>query len=649
MNRRPIKRMADMKKQVRIIVLLMILTCTCYANAFGGTLDIVKKRGFVKVGLLCERAGFLSMDQKGQLSGMDIDIAKAIAAAVLGNHRKVKFTSLTSVQLFPVMASGAVDVLLRVRVGTLSAPQRLKFLTTQPYFFDGQGFMVHEKSGINSILGLKNKRFCILLNSAAGENAYRYLISKGVHTKKITIANKGRLSRSFMVGQCDCMTDDVTSLARMRLQSGSLNKFVILPGTITKKEYAPMVRRDSDTWKEVVHYAVMALIKAEEFGITSKNVYQKLSDPHLGVKRFLGAKDGYGRKLGLSNRFAYNIIKSVGNYGEIYDRHFGKNSRLKLDRGSNALSINRGKMFSRGFDDDTPYNPDLPGTEARGPVFGTPPGPGNGKSAKLYVNKLAIVIGIADYQDLQPADQTINKNITDLKYSENDAKDFISFLSNDNRSGGNWKIKPLIGKNATTENVKNSLADVLGNAKKDDLVYIFFAGHARRSPSDASEIYLLTYDFKYDNSYSGVWYEWLKKKIIRSKARNIIAFIDACRSGTVGFGSRGGDAPDHDLLGEIAGLKGFKAIFTSGTGSEPAYEDDKLKNGIFTHFLLRGMKGEAKNRDNDIFVDLGELEDFVASEVRKYTQKDKTIGQQKPKLWSSDGLIPEEFPVALRK
>ncbi len=285
---------------------------------------------------------------------------------------------------------------------------------------------------------------------------------------------------------------------------------------------------------------------------------------------------------------------------------------------------------------------------SRGGQFGAPRVSSGSRNTWKYAKKHAIVIAVSDYQSLvSPNEAHIPGTMVDLKYAEHDGRDIIDFLKNDERSGGDWRIHSLIGPVASTSNVKQTVADVLSNARAEDLIYIFFSGHARSSPTDPSEVYLLTQDFVDDDGYSGVDYGWIRRKIADSSARNIIAFIDACRSGTVGF-ARGSGRPDHDLLGEIQGLMGSKVVFTSGTGAQLAYEDEALKNGVFTYYLLKGLQGEAENTDNDAFVDLEELEEYVIERVNDFTRKHKNMNRQKPRLWEHEGLVPLEFPVSLR-
>jgi outer membrane protein assembly factor BamB len=327
--------------------------------------------------------------------------------------------------------------------------------------------------------------------------------------------------------------------------------------------------------------------------------------------------------------------------------------KTDLEAEPRDMAVANGRLYvSLGWSGLVAYENQAPVEQtpaARGGIFGTQTDTDNTGTVKAYAKKHAIVIGISDYQDLNPIDsEVISGKIVDLKYAKKDAEDIVTFLRDDPKSGGNWEIHALLGPEATENNIKSKIGMVLNDAGADDLVYLFFCGHARRSPLDPSEVYLLPYDFKYQEGYSGIDYDWVKKRILRCGARNIIAFIDACRSGTIGF-ARGSEPPDQEMLGEIKGLKGFKAIFTSGTGSQVAYEDSKLGNGVFTHFLLKGLRGDAQNTDDDIFVDLGEIEEYVTRSVKDYTDKHLHMNPQTPRIWSHDGLMSNEFPVALRK
>jgi WD40 repeat protein len=262
-----------------------------------------------------------------------------------------------------------------------------------------------------------------------------------------------------------------------------------------------------------------------------------------------------------------------------------------------------------------------------------------------YRNKYAVIIGISDYKSL--SSKPAMNSLSDLKYCHNDAAKFRDFITDNKRSGGDWKCTYLVDSNATKRNVDDALTNTLTNAKRNDLVYIFFSGHGRCHPEDPDKVFLLTYDFEPDYHRSGFSYDDLQGLIKESKAEHIIAFIDACKSGTIGFkggGSEGGF--NQDVLGnKINQLPENKVIFTSGRSTQVSWEDDDFRMGIFTHFLVRGLSGEAPEYRNSNFVNLGELEKYVITNVEAHT-KNKIL--QKPQLFEASGLINEDFPVAIR-
>lgn len=271
-----------------------------------------------------------------------------------------------------------------------------------------------------------------------------------------------------------------------------------------------------------------------------------------------------------------------------------------------------------------------------------------GTDYKEYGKKYAIVIGISDYKELKPESQERDKTrLFDLQYADDDARDFIKFLKSKEKSGGDWVIYSFIGEKAKTEDIRRKLDDVLTLCKSIDLLYIFFSGHGRSTPYDPSEIYLLTCDFKYEDYYDGIPYSWLRNKIEESPAEHIISFIDACRSGTIGFARGGANRPDTRFMGELSVTIPNKVIFTSGRGSQQAFECDKLRNGVFSYFLVEGLNGKAQDVDNDSFVDLSELSDYVEDKVKSYTSLKKKMNVQIPTLWERKGLIANDFPLAI--
>ncbi|MDO5970072.1 caspase family protein [Flavivirga aquimarina] len=272
-----------------------------------------------------------------------------------------------------------------------------------------------------------------------------------------------------------------------------------------------------------------------------------------------------------------------------------------------------------------------------------------GDSYNEYGKKYAIVIGIADYKDL--LSKSIEKSkikLTDLQYAEKDASEFIDFLNNTEKSGGNWIIKKFIGNSAKKSDILKSIDYILTGTKPNDLVYIFFSGHARNTPYDLSEVYLLPYDFEYDDDYSGISYDWLRKKIESSNSEHVIAFIDACRSGVIGYAKGGDNRPNYQYMGKLNTTIPNKIIFTAGRGSQQAFEDSKLQNSVFTYFLLKGLYGEATDKDKDGFIDISELRDYVEEKVRKYTSNKTNMNVQIPMLWERKGFIADDFPVSIK-
>jgi uncharacterized caspase-like protein len=269
-----------------------------------------------------------------------------------------------------------------------------------------------------------------------------------------------------------------------------------------------------------------------------------------------------------------------------------------------------------------------------------------------YGKKYAIIIGIADYKNLSEKTKA-EGGLTDLKYADKDAEAFKKFLETKELSGSNkWEIKSFVNKEATSIEVDKALTGVLTNANARDLIFIFFSGHGRSHPQREQDVYLLTYDFEESNYRSGFDYEKLISLIRGSKTEHIIAFIDACRSGVIGIGGKGGTEGtfNQDFLKErLKDIPENKIVFTAGSGTQRAWEDETWDLGVFTHFLLKGLQGEAEEQKNPNFVDLGELGTYVRQEVEKHTSNNKSMARQTPDFQDVRGLTNEEFPVAIRR
>jgi general L-amino acid transport system substrate-binding protein len=330
-------------------VLAMIAVFALIGSVSAGTLDDVKAKGFIQAGVNGDLFGFGKPDEKGVWKGLDVDTARAIAAAVFGDADKVKYTPLTAKTRFTALQSGEIDVLTRNCTQTLSRDTALGLDFCQVNYYDGQGFLVSKKLGVKSAKELDGASVCVLPGTTTELNVADYFRSNGMKMKPVVIENTAELAKAFFAGRCDCLTSDASQLAGTRAVAPNPKDYTILPQIISKEPLAPAVRHGDNQWKDIVNYSVLAMINAEELGITSKNVDEMLKSTDPRVMRFLGVTEGNGKALGLDEKFAYNIVKQVGNYGEVFERNVGVNTPLGIERGLNALWTDGGLMYSPPF------------------------------------------------------------------------------------------------------------------------------------------------------------------------------------------------------------------------------------------------------------------------------------------------------------
>ena len=337
------RSMKFFKVVVAVLVLLFLATT---GMAFAGTLDEVRAKGFVSVGVNGGVFGFSMPDDKGVWKGIDVDTAKAIAAAIFGDTEKIKFVAVTAVQRLPALQSKEIDVLCRNTTATLTRETVNGLNFAHVNYYDGQGFMVSKKSGIKSAKELKGATVCVLPGTTTEMNAADFFRKNGMSWKPVVIEQNTELNKAYFSGRCDTLTSDVSQLAAHRSVAPNPDEHIILPEIISKEPLAPVVRHGDDQWFDIVNWTVMAMIEAEESGITSKNVDEMLKSTDPNIQRLLGVTPGMGKALGLDEKWAYNIIKLVGNYGEIFERNVGKNTPLKLERGLNELWTKGGIMYA---------------------------------------------------------------------------------------------------------------------------------------------------------------------------------------------------------------------------------------------------------------------------------------------------------------
>lgn len=314
-------------------------------SAQKSTLEIVKERGHLRCQVGTPSPGFYNLDANGEWYGMDVAVCRAIAAAVVGDAKKVEFQSVSTQARFTAMANGESDVLSRTTTWTLLRDTQLGLDFTAVNMYDGQGFMVLKDSGIKSALELKGATVCVLTGTTTELNLADFNRVNNLNIKPVTFEDNNVRDDTFANGGCDAITNDKSSLASTRAKFPNPGDFVVLPETISKEPLGPVVRRGDNEWFAIVKWVVFATINAEEMGVTSENVDEMKKSTNPNIRRLLGVSDQMGEKLGISNDWAYNIVKQVGNYGEIFERNVGAKSPLKLERGINALWTDGGLMY----------------------------------------------------------------------------------------------------------------------------------------------------------------------------------------------------------------------------------------------------------------------------------------------------------------
>ena len=314
----------------------------------GKTLDAIKARGQLVCGVNPSLPGFSAADSQGNWAGLDVDVCKAIAATVLGDASKVKWTPLNASQRFAVLQSGEIDVLSRNTTWTLTRDASLGLHFTGVTYYDGQGFMVPKKSKITSAKNLKGATVCVQSGTTTEKNLNDYSKSMKLNIKPVVFDTQEATNKAYFAGRCQAYTTDASGLASVRnKEATNPDDHVILPELISKEPLGPSVRRGDDEFFAIVKWVVFALIEAEEYGITQANVDQlKASSQDPVVQRILGTSEDTGKLLGLDKDWAYRAIKAVGNYGEIFERNVGPKTALKLPRGANNLWNKGGFMYA---------------------------------------------------------------------------------------------------------------------------------------------------------------------------------------------------------------------------------------------------------------------------------------------------------------
>jgi general L-amino acid transport system substrate-binding protein len=337
-------------RQFKIISLLAVVVFLVTAGlAVAGTLEDVRAKGYISVGVNEGLFGFSKPDEKGVWRGLDVDTARAISVAVFGTPDKIKFVPLTAKTRFTALQSGEIDVLTRNCTQTLGRETALGLAFAHVNYYDGQGFLVPKKLGVKSAMELDGATVCVLPGTTTELNVADHFRKYNMKMNPVVIESTPELAKAFFAGRCDVLTSDASQLASTRAVAPNPDDYIILPEIISKEPLAPVVRHGDDKWFDIVNFSVLAMIIAEEKGITSKNVDAMLKSTDPKIQRILGVSPGNGKALGLDEDWAYKIIKFVGNYGEVFERNVGLSTPLKLERGLNAQWTNGGLMYAPPF------------------------------------------------------------------------------------------------------------------------------------------------------------------------------------------------------------------------------------------------------------------------------------------------------------
>ncbi len=333
-----------MKKSVKF---LSVFAAAAFVSSAvtAGTLDDVKKKGFIQCGVSQGLPGFSNPDSSGNWTGIDVDVCRAVAAATLGDASKVKYSPLSNKERFTALQSGEIDMLSRNTTWTATRDSVLGLNFAGVNYYDGQGFMVRKSLGVKSAMELAGAAVCSTLGTTTELNVADFFRANNMEYKLVAFEKADETVAAYDAGRCDVYTTDQSGLAAQRLKLGSPNDHTVLPEVISKEPLGPVVRHGDDQWFDIVKWTLFAMQESEEMGINSGNADAMKSSDNPAIKRMMGTEGDVGKNLGLSSDWAYNIIKQVGNYGESFEAHVGPNTPLQLPRGVNNLWNNGGLMY----------------------------------------------------------------------------------------------------------------------------------------------------------------------------------------------------------------------------------------------------------------------------------------------------------------
>ncbi len=335
-----------MKTKIVTGMLAVAAMALSASTASAATLDDVKAKGFVQCGVSQGLPGFSNPDADGNWSGMDVDLCKGVAAAIFGDAEAVKFSPLSAKERFTALQSGEIDILSRNTTWTMSRDTQLGLNFAGVNYYDGQGFMVRSEMGINSALELSGASICTNTGTTTELNVADYFRANNMEYELVAFEKADEVVAAYDAGRCDVYTTDQSGLYAQRLKLSAPAEHQVLPEIISKEPLGPVVRQGDDQFFNIVKWVHNATVNAEELGITQANVGEMMSGDNPSAKRLLGTEGEFGTAIGLDNGWAANVIKAVGNYGEIFERNVGPDTPLAIARGVNDLWSRGGLMYA---------------------------------------------------------------------------------------------------------------------------------------------------------------------------------------------------------------------------------------------------------------------------------------------------------------
>lgn len=331
---------------MRLIAMIISLSCCFSSVVTGATKDDVVNRGHLRCGVSTGVPGFSNLDADDNWSGFDVDFCRAVAAATLGKSNSVEYVALKPRERFTALQTGEVDLLASTTTWTFTRDSSLALNFAGISYYDGQGFLVAKDSSLTDTMEFNDSAICVQAGTTSERNLADFFAAAQMVYKPVVFDTPEQALRGFESGRCSVLTGDQSQLYGQRIQLAQPEDAMILPEVISKEPMGPVVRQGDDAWFNIVKWTLFAMINGEELGVSSDNVDEMKESGTYKVRSFLGLEGIKGEGLGLRDDWSFQVIKQVGNYGEVFDRSIGKSSPLKIDRGVNRLWINGGLHYA---------------------------------------------------------------------------------------------------------------------------------------------------------------------------------------------------------------------------------------------------------------------------------------------------------------